>query len=136
MNIERGASFGRGFEIEIGDFSGIGTNCQSPDNIKIGAHVMMGPDVLILGKNHQFERVDIPMMFQGDKEAPPVVIQNDVWIGARSIILPGVVIGAGAVIGAGSVVTKNVPPFAVCAGNPARVIKYRHSSIDAKGAPV
>ena len=62
---------------------------------------------------------------QGRTEIKPVIIGDDVWIGARAIIMPGIVIGRGAVIGAGSVVTKNVDEYAVVAGNPARVIKYR-----------
>lgn len=136
VNVERGAHFGRGADVEIGDDSGIGTNCQVPGTIRIGAYVMMGPDVLILEKNHQYERVDIPMMFQGEKDAPPVIIRDDVWIGARCIILPGVVINEGAIIGAGSVVTKSVPAFAVCAGNPARVIKFRDRSTESQGGGI
>lgn len=127
INVERGASFGSGKNIEIGDYSGLGENCQVPDNIKIGRDVMMGPDVLIIGKNHEFENLQIPMRLQGAKDAPPVVIGDDVWIGARTIILPGITIGNGAIVGAGSVVTHDVPAFAICAGNPARVIKVRNS---------
>lgn len=126
INIERGASFGSGKDLQIGDDSGLGENCQVPDNIKIGRDVMMGPDVLIIGKNHEFENLQIPMRLQGAKDAPPVVIGDDVWIGARTIILPGITINNGAIIGAGSVVTHDVPPFAICAGNPARVIKIRN----------
>ena len=66
---------------------------------------------------------------QGASDFHPVNIGNDVWIGARVTILPGVKIGNGAIIGAGSVVTKDVPDFAIVGGNPARVIKYRNSKI-------
>jgi acetyltransferase-like isoleucine patch superfamily enzyme len=58
---------------------------------------------------------------------PKTVIGNDVWIGVGTIILPGVTIGDGAIIGAGSIVTKNIPPYAIAAGNPAKIIKYRFS---------
>jgi maltose O-acetyltransferase len=126
INIEKGASFGSGKNIEIGDDSGIGENCQIPDNIKIGRDVMMGPDVLIIGKNHEFQNLQIPMRLQGAKDASPVVIGDDVWIGARTIILPGITINKGAIIGAGSVVTHDIPAFAICAGNPARVIRFRN----------
>lgn len=126
INIERGAFFGSGKRIQIGDNSGLGENCQAPDNIQIGRDVMMGPDVLIIGKNHKFEDLQTPMRLQGAKDAPPVVIGDDVWIGARVIILPGITINKGAIIGAGSVVTQDVPPFAIYAGNPARIIRFRN----------
>ncbi len=125
VNVEHGATFGSGKRIEIGDHSGLGKDCVVPDNVKIGRYVMMAPDVVILGQNHQFDRVDIPMMLQGHSDAQPVVIGDDVWIGQRVIILPGIQIGNGAIIGAGTVVTKDVPPYAVVAGNPGRVVKMR-----------
>jgi len=86
---------------------------------------MMGPDVMIYTQNHRFDRIDIPMIEQGNTEPKPVVIEDDVWIAARSIILPGVTIGKGAVIAAGAVVTKDVPPYTVVGGVPARKIKLR-----------
>lgn len=125
VNIERGAVFGSGGQLEIGDHSGIGENCKIPFNTRIGDHVMMAPEVLILGGNHRFDRVDIPMMFQGNVEYGPVEIGNDVWIGSRVIILPGLKIGEGSIIGAGSVVTKDVMPYSIVAGNPAKLIKMR-----------
>jgi acetyltransferase-like isoleucine patch superfamily enzyme len=57
----------------------------------------------------------------------PIVVGHDVWIGARAIIMSGVTVGNGAVIGAGSVVTKDIPPYAIVAGSPAKVIRYRFS---------
>jgi maltose O-acetyltransferase len=88
---------------------------------------MMGPDVMIISRGHNFSRLDIPMMSQGDSDPKLVVFENDVWIGARAIILPGVHIGQGAIVGAGAVVTKDVPPYAIVGGNPAKVIKSRRS---------
>ena len=70
-------------------------------------------------------RTDIPMRGQGSTPARKVTVSSDVWIGARVIILPGVTIGQGAIIAAGAVVTKDVPPFSVVGGVPARVIKFR-----------
>ena len=125
INIEKGAYFGDGRQIEIGDNSGIGENCQVCGPVKIGDNVMMGPEVIILTKNHKFDRLDIPMLQQGYYPPEPVTIENDVWIGTRAIILPGVSIGKGAIIGAGTVVTKDVPEYSIVCGNPGQVIKRR-----------
>jgi maltose O-acetyltransferase len=125
INIEHGAYFGSGRDIEIGNNSGLGFNCRVYGPLKIGNDVMMGPDVMIFTQNHKTERLDIPMRLQtAPKE--PVYIGDDVWIGARVIILPGRKIGEGVIIGAGAVVTKDVPDYAVVGGNPAKVIKFRN----------
>lgn len=123
VNIERGATISSG--LRISDRSGIGINCVCAGSITIGKDVMMAPECVILTRNHAFERTDIPMGAQGVQQEKPVFIGNDVWIGQRVIILPGVRIGDGVIIGAGAVVTKDVPDYAVVAGNPARIIKYR-----------
>ena len=86
---------------------------------------MMGTDVNIITRNHRFDRTDIPMMEQGFEEERPVYIGNDVWIGDRVLILPGVHIGDGSIIAAGAVVTKDVPPYSIVAGVPARKIRDR-----------
>ncbi|NLC69015.1 MAG: acetyltransferase [Clostridiaceae bacterium] len=127
INIEHGAYFGSGFEIEIGNNSGLGLNCRVYGPLTIGDDVMMGPDVMIFTQQHESKRLDIPMRLQtAPKE--PVSIGDDVWIGARVIILPGKKIGKGAIIGAGAIVTKDVPDYAVVAGNPARIIKFRNET--------
>ena len=125
INIEKGADFGSGDGLSIGNNSGLGINCKVRGPLEIGDNVMMGPDVVIMTNSHNFERIDIPMNIQGSAVPKRVVIGNDVWIGTRVIILPGVAIGNGAVIGAGAVVTKDIPDMAVAAGCPAKVIKYR-----------
>lgn len=125
INVEKGAYFGSGKEIEIGDNSGIGIGARVQGPLVIGRDVMMGPEVMIYTKNHRIDRTDIPMIRQGETEPEPVVIGDDVWIGARAIILPGVSIGQGAVVAAGAVVAKDVPPYAVVGGVPAKVLKER-----------
>lgn len=123
INIDRNATIGN--HIVIGDYSGIGKNSVISDYVKIGDYVMMGPECLIYTRNHNFSSVNVQMCKQGFNNYKPVVIGNDVWIGGRVIILPGVKIGDGSIIGAGSVVTKDVEPYTVVAGNPAKKIKNR-----------
>ncbi len=123
VNIEKGAQFS--YNVSLGDNSGIGVNALISANVTIGNDVMMGPDCIILTANHGMERNGIPMWKQPHESPRPVVIGNDVWIGARVIILPGVHIGDGSVIGAGSVVTKDVEAYSVVGGNPAKLIRMR-----------
>lgn len=123
VNIEKGAHFST--EVSLGDNSGIGINAQIAPFVTIGNDVMMGPDCMIYTTNHGMDRLDIPMWKQKSSKPEPVVIGNDVWIGSRVIILSGVHIGDGSVIGAGSIVTKDVEPYSIVAGNPARLIRKR-----------
>lgn len=125
VNIEHKANFGTGRGISIGDRSGIGINAKIRGPLSIGSDVMMGPDVIIITSNHEIRRTDVPMRTQGATPSRKVTIEDDVWIGARVIILPGVKIGRGVVIAAGAVVTSDIPDYAIVGGIPARVIKYR-----------
>ncbi|EOR94083.1 Tetrahydrodipicolinate N-acetyltransferase [Arcticibacter svalbardensis MN12-7] len=68
------------------------------------------------------------MSLQGSTKASPVIIESDVWIGSNVVVLPGIRIGKGSVVGTGSVVTKNIAPYAVVGGVPAKIIKFRVSS--------
>lgn len=86
---------------------------------------MMGPDVTIYGSNHAYDRTDIPMTQQGFKKYPPVVIEDDVWIGGHVIINAGRTIKKGSIVAAGSVVTKDFPEYSIIGGNPAKLIKIR-----------
>jgi len=124
VNIEKKASFTPG--LSIGDNSGIGISSEINGPVTIGKNVMMGPEVVIYTSGHRFDRIDIPMMEQGSTDTEPVIIGDDVWIGRRVIIMPGVRIGTGCVIGAGAVVTKNVPDYSVVGGVPAKIIKVRN----------
>lgn len=125
VNVEKGANFGTGKGICIGDNSGIGINCQIRGPLEIGSDVMMGPEVLILTQNHCHHNIDIPMRLQGYvKEA--VKIGDDCWIGQRAIILPGVTLGRGVIVAAGAVVTKSFPDYSIIGGVPAKILKKRY----------
>lgn len=115
--------------IEIGD------NCLINHNnvlqagkefgkIKIGNFVHTGANVMIFAFNHSIDDTDVPSIQQDYYDAD-VIIEDDVWIGAGSVIVAGVTIGKGCVIGSNSVVTKDIPPFSVVAGIPAKIIRSR-----------
>lgn len=125
INIEKGAMFNK--EVSLGDYSGIGVNCELNGPVTIGKYVNMGPKVVVYTQNHSSSRTDIPMQKQGYDDVKPVIIGDDVWLGRRVIILPGVTIGTGSVIGAGAVVARDIPPYSVAVGNPAKVIKNRRN---------
>jgi len=133
INIEKNAFFGNGIDLEIGDNSTIGINSYiggigSGGKLVIGNNVMMARDVIILTRTHNFENVYEPINTQGGENFT-VTIGDDVWIGARVIILPGVNIGNGVIIGAGAVVTKDIAQYSIVGGVPAKLIRVRNKMI-------
>lgn len=115
-------------DLKIGTGSGIGERCVIGKNTEIGDNVIMAREVIINPDNHITDRIDIPMNRQGIYHNK-CVIEGDVWIGARVIILAAqknIIIHKGAIIAAGAVVTKDVPPYAIVGGVPARIIKFRN----------
>lgn len=116
--------------ISLGDdvFLGVAPTLTASRSIRIGNKVMFGPHVTVLGGNHNTGEIGRFMFDVKEKRSfddPGVDIEDDVWVGASATILPGVSVGRGAIVAAGSVVTKNVPPYAVVAGCPARIVKFR-----------
>lgn len=126
ITIEKGANFGTGTGIRIGNNSGIGLYSYLRGPLTIGNDVLMGPEVTIITTNHEYKDLNKPIRLQ-QSYIKPVIIGNNVWIGTKVIILPGVSIGDGAIIAAGAVVTKNVPENAIFGGNPAKLIKLRYN---------
>lgn len=125
-NINRKVYFGTGNLIEIGDYSSIGANSVIPKNTIIGKYVMMAPEIHIVANNHKFDNTEIPMCFQHSIEGQtPTIIEDDCWIGVRAIFTPGHRIGKGSIIAAGAVVTKDVEPYSIIGGNPAKLIRKR-----------
>jgi acetyltransferase-like isoleucine patch superfamily enzyme len=113
-------------EMHIGDFVWIGQGCffHSAGGITIEAEVGIGPHVRILTSTHVEPPRSIPV-FRAPLEFAPVHIEKEADIGIGATLLPGVHVGRGAIVGAGSVVTRDVPPYAVVAGVPADVLRFR-----------
>lgn len=113
--------------VEIGQFSQVGpfTVILGGVGVRIGDNAMIGPHCCIAAGNHDYKQVEKPMRFAGDLASGPIVIEDNVWIGANVTITDGVRIGRDAVIGANSVVTKDVAPYDIVGGVPARVIGNR-----------
>lgn len=110
------------------EFSFINEGCLLGPKVTLGRYVMLGPRVAVVGSDHQFSRPMVPIIFSGRPTVPPTVIEDDVWVGFGATILAGVRIGRGAIVGAGAVVTKDVPPFEIRAGVPAKKIGERFTS--------
>jgi acetyltransferase-like isoleucine patch superfamily enzyme len=117
-----------GAKVELGDnvFVGRGSEFDVIEKLSIGDHTVIAPGCFITDHNHGTSadhRIDMQVCMAG-----PVTIGDDVWLGANAVVVPGVTIGNGAVVGAGAVVTRDVPPMAIVAGVPARIIRFRESS--------
>lgn len=107
----------------------IGEHCQINENVfiqgaTIGNYVLIAPNVAILATSHRYDRVDVPISIQGE-DFKPVRIEDNVWVGRNVIIMPGLIIGRGSIIGAGAVVTRDVHPYSVMGGIPAKLIRPR-----------
>jgi acetyltransferase-like isoleucine patch superfamily enzyme len=109
--------------IVIGNNFYANAGCHLLGSITIGNNVQIGPQVVFWGRDHGMKK-DI-LINRQPHNLQPIVIQDDVWIGAHATILKGVTIYEGAVVAAGAVVTKDIPPYAIVAGVPAKIIKYR-----------
>jgi acetyltransferase-like isoleucine patch superfamily enzyme len=117
------ASIVFGKRIFIGDYTSIRANRAQ---IKIGSNTMLSQGVQLISTNHAYmNRHKLIHEQDIDEQKKGIEIGEDCWLGAGVIVLPGVVIGRGVVVGANAVVTKNIPDYAVVAGNPATIIKYR-----------
>lgn len=133
VTVARGASImgsgvrsdpGVGVVIGAGTAVGIHNVIWGQGGVTIGAECLLGPNVTIISENHAFDDVDRPMNRQGHVRAP-IVVGDDVWIGAGAVITAGVVIGDGAIVGAGAVVTRDVGPRQIVGGVPATLIRMR-----------
>lgn len=107
----------------------IGRGCQltCTEGITLGDDVLFGPGVIAVSNNHVFADPTRNIRDQGLHGAP-IIVEDDVWVGANAVLLPGVTIGRGAVVAAGAVVTADVAPYTVVGGIPARVVSTREGT--------
>jgi acetyltransferase-like isoleucine patch superfamily enzyme len=109
-------------DVIIGDRTKIGLSNTIIGPVTIGNDIRLAQNITLSGLNHNYEDVNMPIHVQGVSTSP-IVIEDETWIGANVVVLAGVTIGRHCIVAAGSVVTKNIPPYSVAVGNPARVLK-------------
>jgi acetyltransferase-like isoleucine patch superfamily enzyme len=127
LRVAPGAKFFHPENVSVGNdcFIGAGARFYAwNEQITIGDHVLIAAEVLMMTRNHAYEDVETTISEQGYRNAP-VVVDDDVWIGFRAIILAGVTIGKGSIVAAGAVVTRDVEPYTIVGGVPARPIRKR-----------
>lgn len=115
-------------DLVTGAYSHFSYGCYIGKNVKIGNYVICGPEVVIGMGNHSYHKPGKPIIFSGQPIIKQTVIEDDVWLGQRVMIKSGVKIGEGAIIAMGSIVTKNVDPYTIVGGIPAKFIKNRFSN--------
>lgn len=122
-----------GGKIKIGKNCSINSFCHfsGNGNISIEDNVLIAAQCVLVSANHNFESIEQPLCFQGETRAP-IVIEDNCWLGAGVKVLAGVTIGHDSVIGAGAVVNKDIPPFSVAVGVPAKVLYDRRTKTDEK----
>ena len=108
--------------VRIGNRTRIGLGCVIIGPVTIGNDIMFAQHIVVSGLNHGYQDINIPISLQA-VETKPIIIEDEVWIGANAVITAGVTIGKHSVVAGGSVVTKSVPPFSVVGGNPAKVLR-------------
>lgn len=118
-------------DLDTGEYCYIGKGAYICQRVTFGNYVMLGPDVSVLGGDHRFDKIAMPVIFSGRPETPKTLVEDDVWIGNRAIIMAGITIGRGAIVAAGAVVTKDVAPYTIVAGTPANFLKMRFESEEA-----
>lgn len=128
VHIMSSSKFRASENIEIGNdvYIGPDNNFLGYGGIKIGNGTILAHNIEIMTRNHNYDSPNLQTIpYDTTYILKPVEINENVWIGSNVLIVPGVTIGEGAVVAMGAVVTKDVPPFAVVGGNPAKVLKYR-----------
>lgn len=135
IDIGTGVFIGRGTilsckngDIEIGDHANIGFNCEifSGARVRLGRHTLLAAYTYLVGGDHTHDRTDVPVLHQ-ERVARGIEVDDNAWLGAHVVVADGVTIGRDAIVGAGAVVRNPIPPFAVAAGVPARVIRDRRN---------
>ncbi len=115
-----------------GEYSYVGPGLSIYPGVSIGKYTMIANNVHIIGGDHCFNKVGIPIIFSGREPRKETIIGSDCWIGAYSVVMTGVHIGDGAIVAAGSVVTKNIPPYAIVGGVPTKLIRMRFNEDEIK----
>ena len=134
--LSRGTIISTGGRVEIGPNSNLGvqTLIHSDQEVRLGRAVLLAARCYLMGvADYRYDRTDIPVVEQGKGERAPLVLEDHVWLGAGVFVRPGVTIGSNAIVAVNSVVTRDVPPFWVVAGTPARRLRQRKAARERAG---
>ena len=123
FHVGQSVSIGPGFI--AGDYVYVGPQSQLPPHVHVGNYSSLSACVAIVGSDHNYDNPGVPIVFSGRPPSCVTTIGADVLIGHGAILLRGITIGNGAVVGASAMVTKDVPPYAIVAGTPAKILRYR-----------
>jgi acetyltransferase-like isoleucine patch superfamily enzyme len=107
------------------EYSFVGARCLIGPRVELGRYTMLAAEAAVVGADHRYDLPGTPMIFSGRPDMPRTVLEDDVWIGFRAIIMAGVRIGRGAIVAAGAVITRDVPAYEIHGGVPARKIGER-----------
>lgn len=121
-------------DLKADAYSFINAGCRVGPGVSLGKYTMLGPEVAIIGGDHRWDQPGTPTIFSGRPELKPTVIEDDAWLGFRATVIAGVRIGRGAIIAAGAVVTKDVPPYEIHGGVPAKKIGERFARAEDREA--
>ncbi len=112
-------------DLVAGEYSFVNRRCFLQAKVRLGRYVLLGPEVAVVGGDHRPNLPGVPNVFSGRPEIKETVFEDDTWIGHGAIIMQGVRVGCGAIVAAGAVVVKDVPPYEIHGGVPARKISER-----------
>lgn len=119
-------------DLRMDEYAFVNLECQIMGGVHIGRYSMLAPRVAVVGADHNFHEPGVPMIFSGRPAMPRTEIGADCWIGFGVVVMQGVTIGRGAIVGANSVVTRDIPPYEIWGGIPARRIRDRFESEEAR----
>lgn len=117
-------------DLEAGEYAFVGPRCKLDPGVRIGRYSMLAAEVAIVGDDHVWDVPGVPIQFTGRPAQRRTEVGDDVWIGYGVLVMRGVKVGRGAIVAARAVVTKDVPPYAIVAGVPARQIGERFPDAD------
>jgi acetyltransferase-like isoleucine patch superfamily enzyme len=119
-------------DLVLGAYAFLGRECVIQSKVRIGRYTMFAQRASVVGADHRMDVAGVPMIFAGRPEIPETIIGDDVWVGFSAVIMQGVTVGRGAIVGALAVVTKDIPPYEIWAGVPARKIGERFTESDGR----
>jgi acetyltransferase-like isoleucine patch superfamily enzyme len=111
--------------LAMGPYSYLGRGAAIRGRLTVGKYAMVAAGLSVVGQDHCYDRAGVPIIFAGRPAEAETIIGDDAWIGQSVLIRAGVTVGRGAIVAFGAIVTRDVPPYAIMGGNPARLIRMR-----------